>query len=125
MFKDYFITRRAYHTSQVADNANDPLVWHGGMKARWALAVLDAMENVKAEIPSVEWPFLILHGDADKITQVEGSIMFHEKASSKDKTIKVKYLTGEEQWERGEGWNSSVMLYGKVISNDKTVKVNS
>lgn len=74
---------------QVAVNANDPLVWHGGMKARWAIAILDAMEKVKAGIPSVEWPFLILHGDADKLTMSDGSIMFHEKASSKDKTIKI------------------------------------
>ena len=59
------------------------------MKARWALAMLDAMEKIKEEIPSVEWPFLILHGDADKTTLAEGSIMFHEKASSKDKTVKV------------------------------------
>ena len=49
--------------------------------------------------------------------------MLYGKVISKNKTVKVTWLTGEEQGERGEGWDGSVMLYGKVISKDKTVKV--
>ena len=47
------------------------------------------MEKLKTNIPSIEWPFLILHGEADKITKADGSVLFHEKTSSNDKTLKV------------------------------------
>lgn len=69
--------------------ANDPLAWKGGLKAQWAMAIHYAMEHIKENLPKIDWPFLVLHGDADQLTMVEGSIMLEKKASSKDKTIKV------------------------------------
>ena len=74
---------------KVAALSNDPLAWKGGLKAKWAMAIHDAMENIKENLPKIEWPFLVLHGDADQLTMVEGSKMMEQKASSKDKTIKV------------------------------------
>ncbi|KAL9960136.1 hypothetical protein ACROYT_G033546 [Oculina patagonica] len=74
---------------QVAALTNDPLAWKGGLKAQWAMAIHDAMEHIKENIPKIEWPFIVLHGDADQITMVEGSMMLEQKASSKDKTIKI------------------------------------
>ena len=53
------------------------------------MAIHDAMEHIKENLAKIEWPFLVLHGDADQLTMVEGSIMLEQKASSKDKTIKV------------------------------------
>ena len=53
------------------------------------MAIYDAMEHVKENLSKIEWPFLVLHGDADQLTMVEGSKMLEKKASSKDKTIKV------------------------------------
>lgn len=52
------------------------------------MAIHDAMEEIKENIPKIEWPFIVLHGDADQLAMVEGSKML-EKAASKDKTIKV------------------------------------
>lgn len=74
---------------KVAALSNDPLAWKGGLKAQWAMAIHDAMEHIKENLPKIEWPFIVLHGDADQLTMVEGSMMLEEKASSKDKTIKV------------------------------------
>lgn len=74
---------------QVAALSSDPLAWKGGLKAKWAMAIHDAMEHIKENLPKIEWPFLVLHGDADQLTMVEGSKMLEQKASSKDKTIKI------------------------------------
>ena len=67
----------------------DPLGWKGGLKAKWAMSMHDAMEKVKHNLPRIEWPFLVCHGDADQLAMVEGSTMLEQKAASKDKTIKV------------------------------------
>ncbi|XP_078342764.1 monoglyceride lipase-like isoform X1 [Oculina patagonica] len=79
----------AVYFFKVAALTNDPLAWKGGLKAQWAMAIHDAMEHIKENIPKIEWPFIVLHGDADQITMVEGSMMLEQKASSKDKTIKI------------------------------------
>lgn len=73
---------------QLAILSKDPMSWKGGLKARWAMEIYDAMENVKENIPRIEWPFIVLHGDADRLTMVEGSKLL-EKAASTDKTIKI------------------------------------
>lgn len=67
----------------------DPLGWKGGLKAKWAMSMHDAMEKVKHNLQRIEWPFLVCHGDADQLAMVEGSTMLEQKAVSKDKTIKV------------------------------------
>mgnify|MGYP000002367630 CR=1 FL=1 len=77
---------------KVAILTNDPLAWKGGLKARWAMAIHDAMEHIKENLTKIEWPFLVLHGDADQLTMVDGSVMLEEKAASQDKTIKVTFL---------------------------------
>ena len=90
------LSRSSYVTSsfhfcfwKVATLSMDPLGWKGGLKAKWAMSMYDAMEKVKHNLPRIEWPFLVCHGDADQLTMVEGSMMLEQKAASKDKTIKV------------------------------------
>ncbi|XP_064606375.1 monoglyceride lipase-like isoform X1 [Liolophura sinensis] len=68
---------------------NDPLVWHGGLKAKWGLCMLDAMNRIQENFEQIEWPVLILHGDTDKIVDVSGATLMNEKIRSKDKTLKV------------------------------------
>ncbi|XP_063425360.1 monoglyceride lipase-like [Mytilus trossulus] len=68
---------------------DDPLVWHHGLKARWGVSFLKAMDTIKEKQSTVEWPFLALHGDEDKLCDVEGAIKFHELAKSTDKEIKI------------------------------------
>ena len=48
---------------KVAALSSDPLAWKGGLKAKWAMAIHDAMEHIKENLPKIEWPFLVLHGD--------------------------------------------------------------
>ena len=49
------------------------------------------MENIKKNIPNITFPFIVLHGDADELTLIEGSRILHENASSEDKTLVVSY----------------------------------
>nr|XP_053651324.1 uncharacterized protein LOC128701577 isoform X2 [Cherax quadricarinatus] len=67
----------------------DPLRYRGGIRARWAMAVIETLLYFEHHIPEVEWPFLILHGEKDLLCSPEGSLLLHEQARSSDKTIKV------------------------------------
>ena len=51
--------------------------------------MMDAMAEAEKSLPDIEWPFLILHGEADILTSVKGSKLMYEKAKSKDKQLKV------------------------------------
>ena len=51
-------------------------------------------EAVK-RMSEVHYPYIIQHGDVDKLTNVEGSKLMQEKAASNDKTLTVSKLTLE------------------------------
>ncbi|XP_052781159.1 monoglyceride lipase-like [Mya arenaria] len=67
----------------------DPLVFHGGIKCRWGVAMLDALMRIKSSFPEIQWPFLILHGTKDALCELEGSQLMYDKASSTDKKLKI------------------------------------
>ena len=77
------------HYPQVEAYDSDPLIWHSGMKVRFAIAFGDALDRIKLLLPSIEWPFLVVHGDEDKVTYKGGSELLAKEAKSKDKEIKV------------------------------------
>jgi alpha-beta hydrolase superfamily lysophospholipase len=68
---------------------NDPLISKEGYEAQTAAELVRADERLKKEFPRITLPVLILHGTADKATKPHGSQLFHERASSKDKTLKL------------------------------------
>jgi acylglycerol lipase len=68
---------------------DDPLVFHGKMPARLAAELLKAMLHVTAEADKITLPFIIVQGSEDKLVDPGGAQMLYEKASSKDKTIRV------------------------------------
>lgn len=68
---------------------DDPLVWHHGLKAKWGLCFLSSMETIQKKQGLIEWPFITLHGDEDKMCDVVGSQKLFDSAKSKDKEIKV------------------------------------
>ncbi|KAJ7377883.1 hypothetical protein OS493_025777 [Desmophyllum pertusum] len=77
------------NTLQVKKYANDPLIWHGGMKARWANAILDAMDDIQSKTSMINTPFLVVHGDDDQLVKIDSSQFLHENSPSRDKTFKV------------------------------------
>jgi len=68
---------------------NDPLVFHGKTPARLAAEMLKAMLHVTAEAEKITLPFITLQGSADRLVDPGGAQMVYDKASSKDKTIKI------------------------------------
>lgn len=67
----------------------DKLNHHGGLSVAFAMQLVGAARLVERAIPTVTWPFLLLHGDADKLCNISGSYMMLEKAQSIDKQLKV------------------------------------
>ncbi|KAF7649002.1 hypothetical protein LDENG_00148460 [Lucifuga dentata] len=67
----------------------DELNFHGGMRVSFGMQLMGAVERIEKEIPSISWPFLLLHGDSDKLCDIRGSRMMYENAASMDKKIKV------------------------------------
>lgn len=72
--------------------ANDPLNWHGGRKARWANAMLEALDKIQGKISTIKTPFLVANGDADQLTKMDSPRFLYENAPSSDKTFKVRFL---------------------------------
>lgn len=68
---------------------NDPLQVHQGMITRTAQSLVELSLHSQSVMDQVDCPLLILHGGADRITNVEGSKVLYEKAKTADKTLKI------------------------------------
>lgn len=69
--------------------ADDPLIDHDKLPARSAKAALLGIAEVQARMAEISVPFLVMHGDTDKATNIEGSRRLHRVAKSTDKTLQV------------------------------------
>jgi acylglycerol lipase len=67
----------------------DPLVFHGKTPARLAAELLKAMLRVTTEADKITLPFIVLQGSEDKLVDPRGAQTLYDKASSKDKTIRI------------------------------------
>lgn len=74
---------------QVEAYDNDELNYHGRLRVSFGIQLMAAAERIERAIPSISWPFLLLHGDADKLCDIRGSKMMYEKAASLDKKLTV------------------------------------
>ncbi len=68
---------------------SDPLIYNEPHPARTAAELIRAIERVQKTMTSLTVPVVLLHGTADKITNPEGTRQLEERASSKDKTLKL------------------------------------
>ena len=67
----------------------DPLVYHGAVYAQTGKETLAATQEVAKSFKRFDWPVLIMHGTADRLTEPKGSQLFFEEISSTDKTIRL------------------------------------
>ena len=67
----------------------DPLVYHGSTNARTAFELLRTMKYVQKHFSTIQIPFLVMHGGADKLSNPKGSQLLYDTASSEDKSIKI------------------------------------
>lgn len=67
----------------------DPAVYHGKVRARFGVELMDAMAMVRRRVSEIRLPVLILHGDADRLSDPEGSQALYLGIGSADKTLKL------------------------------------
>jgi len=75
---------------QVKVYVDDPLVWHGRLKAGWVKALFDAEAQIRHEISSIRLPLLTLHGTADRVTNIASSQFLYDYVQSEDKAFEVR-----------------------------------
>lgn len=71
----------------VAEMKRDPLINQGNGPARTGAELLGAMERIGQRAQELTVPVLALHGDADQLTNPEGSKELIARAASSDKTL--------------------------------------
>jgi acylglycerol lipase len=73
----------------VATMNADPLIADETQPTQTVAEMIRADERIKNDFGLITLPVLILHGTSDKATKPSGSQLFHERAGSKDKTLKL------------------------------------
>jgi acylglycerol lipase len=66
----------------------DPLIDNGPVYVRTGAEVLKATRRIQANMEAFRLPVLLMHGDADRINDIEGSEEFYRRAGSEDKTLR-------------------------------------
>ena len=69
---------------------DDPLNWHGGMKAQWVNAILNAMDKIQSKCSTIKMPYFLACGDADQVVIDDSSKYLDKHTQSKDQTFKVR-----------------------------------
>lgn len=67
----------------------DPLVARKPGTTRLGTELLATLEELRSRLGQVTVPLLILHGTADKLTEVEGARLLYREAASSDKTLRL------------------------------------
>jgi len=68
---------------------HDPLVYRGKVRARFGVELMDAMAELRRKVSEIRLPVLIMHGDADRLSDPEGSRTLFGGVGSADKTLKI------------------------------------
>jgi alpha-beta hydrolase superfamily lysophospholipase len=68
---------------------NDPLVYRGKITCRFAAETIKMLRRLPTQMPEINLPILVMHGTDDRLGDPEGSRLLYERASSKDKTLKL------------------------------------
>ncbi|KAJ4972984.1 hypothetical protein NE237_006158 [Protea cynaroides] len=85
------------------------------MRLRTAVELLKATHDIESQLEKVSSPLLVLHGAADKVTDPMVSKFLYEKASSKDKTLKL-YEEGYHSILEGEPDDRILDVLGDIVS---------
>ncbi len=67
----------------------DPLNYRGKLHARTGDQINRSLQYIQANMDKINLPMLIVVGSEDKLVDPAGARLLYEKASSKDKTLKV------------------------------------
>jgi acylglycerol lipase len=73
----------------VTDYENDPLNYRGKIPANTGRQMNLAMQAAMAGAASIKVPLLIIHGSADRLTEVSGAQLLAERVGSADTTVRI------------------------------------
>ncbi|XP_020959534.1 caffeoylshikimate esterase isoform X1 [Arachis ipaensis] len=86
-FKDPAKRERVTHSSSTI--RKNKLIYQERPRLKTALEMLRTSMSIEESLYKVTLPFFVLHGEADTVTDPDVSGALYERASSKDKTIKL------------------------------------
>lgn len=66
---------------------DDPLVYNGKVPARLAAEIFDGMALLRSRASEIRIPLLVMHGEDDRLTAPEGSVLLMDSVESSDKTL--------------------------------------
>ncbi|EKX37795.1 hypothetical protein GUITHDRAFT_158560 [Guillardia theta CCMP2712] len=109
---DISVEKMIRRPDMLAVGKANPLCYVGLPRLATARELYDATLKLDSEMEQMKTPFLVLHGSADVITNIEGSRALHARAgcSPEKKTIKVyedawhALTSGEPEPVNGEVW---------------------
>nr|XP_043610480.1 caffeoylshikimate esterase-like [Erigeron canadensis] len=91
------------------------LIYQEKPRLKTALELLRTSMRLEDTLNEVTFPFLVLHGEADSVTDPEVSKALYDQASSKDKTIKL-YPGMWHGLTAGETDHNIEIVFGDIIS---------
>ncbi|CAN8062059.1 unnamed protein product [Agarophyton chilense] len=71
------------------DSRDDPLVVRSPVRARVGYEVLKSCEKIMSEAERFRVPVFVAHSRKDRVTNAKGTIDFHERIGSSDKTVRL------------------------------------
>ena len=74
---------------QVQRYTDDPLIYHGSLKAKWCSEALSAIKEVRQKVHEITLPMLIFHGNDDQLVPFSASEFIFANVSSCNKTFEV------------------------------------
>ncbi|MDO8966040.1 MAG: lysophospholipase [Algoriphagus sp.] len=74
---------------EVEKYKKDPLIYQENIPARTGYELYQMMQFIQQKAGEFGLPFLLIHGEADRLTNPNGSELLFEKAKSADKTLKI------------------------------------
>ncbi len=77
---------------QVTQYVDDPHIYHGLMKAKWAAASIEAINTSRQRVGEIELPVLVMHGAQDHLVPISASEFISSNIGSSDKTYRVQFI---------------------------------
>jgi len=75
------------NADEVKKYINDPLVYTGGMYASTGHRILQQIKFLSDKLHKFDYPFLVMHGTDDELTEIKASERLHKESPSTDKTF--------------------------------------
>ncbi len=83
------VTGMSRDPAVLATWTTDPYVNLTLLRVRTTVGMLGTVRHIRAHLPDIGVPILIMHGEGDRIVDPSGSMQLYDGVSSDDKTIKL------------------------------------